>query len=458
MVRKRVSIKGIGATIFYDSDQPLLDLMERAAAHIQSNRGMLEEIDGVEDLGSYDLALPIDGETVSPSPDDQVEWRPDGPQSAEAEPLQGETTISDNDIGSTSPDHGSSSHPGSGEQSEPQAEQTQGATPPRTIDVPIQDEASDYVSSNSDEDAHGDAPFEPESEVLDHDRAIRSAPTVAPVRTTGNPLPANASRDVLASLLQWEQTDEVTFDDPISSELVGQVDTLYNRVATSMSTSVEPAKQAMDMLHEARGLLASGDLRDMHRAERQLNEVKMMLDRTERIGTWSQTYGWGLFIYEVLFILVLAAALMFERDIASLFGASVTPHAIGENLTDVPNAISSVYPSWNSMLWGGLGGAMAAMLSLRWHVAELNDFDRRYVVWYVVQPFSGMMLGGIIYLAMAIAVSVAGIISGAAADAQPGALARYWIPSLAACLAGFRQESVFKIVERLLPSFNLHSE
>ena len=226
MVRKRVSIKGIGATIFYDSDQPLLDLMERAAAHIQSNRGMLEEIDGVEDLGSYDLALPIDGETVSPSPDDQAVWHPDGLQSGEAEPRQDGTTISDTDIGSTSADYGSSSQPGSHEQSEPQVEQAQGARPPLTTDAPTEDEASDYVSSHSDEDTHGDAPYEPESEVLEYDRAISNASAVAPVRTRDNPLPVNASRDVLASLLQWEQTDELTFDDPISSELVGQVDTL----------------------------------------------------------------------------------------------------------------------------------------------------------------------------------------------------------------------------------------
>lgn len=458
MVRKRVSIKGIGATIFYDSDQPLLDLMERAVAQIQSHRGMIEENDGVEDLGSYDLALLRNGETVSLSPDDQEVWRPDEPQPVETEPGQGEKTISDTDIGSTSADYGSSSQPGSLGCPEPLVEQTQGASPSRKIDAPTQDEASDDVSSHSDEDAHRDAPSEPESEVLEHDRAISNAPTVAPVRSRGDPVPANASHDVLASLLQWEQTDELLIDDPISLELVGQVDTLYDRVATSMTTTVEPARQAMDMLHEARGLLASGDLSDMHMAERQLNEVKMILLRAERTGKWSQTYGWGLFIYEVLFILVLVAALMFERDIANWFGASVAPHSIGEKLIEVPKTISSFYPPWSSMLWGGLGGAVAAMFSLRWHVAELNDFDRRYLVWYIVQPFSGMMLGGIIYLAMAITISVAGIISGASADAQPGELASYWIPSLAAFLAGFRQESVFKMVERLLPSPDLDSE
>ena len=447
MVRKRVSIKGIGATIFYDSDQTLLDLMEKAAAQIRPNRGTIEEDDEVEDLGSYDLALLGDGETVSPSPDDQAVWRPDEPQSVEAKPRQGGKTIGDTDIGSTSADSESSSRSGSDRRPEPLVEKTQGTRPSRRTGAPTQDE-----------DAHSDAPPESESEVPEHDRALGNAPGVAPVQSHGDSVAVNASRDVLAGLLRWEQTDELTIDDPTSLELVGQVDILYDRVATSMSTRVEPARQAMDMLHEARGLLASGDLSDMHAAERQLNEVKMMLLRAERIGKWSQTYGWGLFIYEVLFVLVLVAALMFEWDIANWLGASVTPHAIGEKLTEVPKTISSVYPPWSSMLWGGLGGAVAAMFSLRWHVAELNDFDRRYTVWYVVQPFSGMMLGGIVYLAMAIAVAVAGVMSGASVDAQPGELASYWIPSLAACLAGFRQESVFKMVERLLPSFDPDSK
>jgi len=244
----------------------------------------------------------------------------------------------------------------------------------------------------------------------------------------------------------------LTMHDVTSMDLVDQVDALYDRVTAVMSTRVDTARQAMDILHETRGLLASGEPRDVHTAERKINEVKMMLRRAERTGRWAQTYGWALFVYEVLFILVFVAALVLDRDLARWLKGAVWAHATAAELAELPRTVSAVYAPWNCMLWGGLGGAIGAMFSLLWHASEVGDFDKQYTLWYVVQPFSGMVLGSLVYLAIAVAVAFAAAVSGASTSGQTLNMGGYWLPALAACLAGFRQKSVFRIVEKLLPT------
>jgi hypothetical protein len=455
MGRKRVSIKGIGATIFYDSDQPLLDLMQQAAAHIQPDQGVFDEYDGIEDLDSHDLALLANGEPVHASGDSRVVWDPEEESPIEPDTRQG---VGSTDTAADVPpfaDDESSSVPRSRVQP---ASSAPGATASYPNDSGFEDETPDESETHLDEEESEDDSFDPDVEVLDRDAGVGTASAVAAVQAISNSPQVRSRPDVLAGLLRWEQTDELTFDDPTTAELVRQVNVLYDRVAATMTTKVEMARQAMDLLQEARGLLASGEPSDVHAAERKLNEVKMMLLRVERIGQWSQTYGWGLFIYEIFFILVFLAALVYDRNIAAWFGGSAASGTTVDGLTQIPKAISAAYPPWSSMVWGGLGGAVAAIFSLQKHVAELSDFDRRYTVWYVVQPFSGMMLGSVVYLAMVITLGIAGLMSGAPGDAQPGELASYWIPSLVACLAGFRQKYVFAIVEKLLPSAAEDSE
>ena len=451
MARKRVSIKGIGATIFYDSEQPLLDLMRRATAQMQNEEGMFEGYEGVEDLGPHDLAFLDDVEIVQESPDAHTAWASEEPAPGEGEVRRDEVASDVNDDDKPVKNGKTSTSSASGGQA---VEETLTRGTSRRAGKAKDDEPSDDVWVDSAEDASEDVDLGPDVEEFEPNTTAGSIPGTRAVQSRSGSARVTSRPDVLAGLLRWEQTDELTYDDPAALALIAQVDVLYDRVAISMSTNIDAARVAMDLLHEARGLLASGEPSDLHAAERRLNEVKARLHQVERVGRWSQTYGWGLFIYEIAFILLFLAALVYDRNLASLLSSSGSSALSGgaEGLSQIPRAISAAFPPWSSMLWGGLGGAVAAIFSLQRHVAELSDFDRRYTVWYLIQPFSGMMLGGVVYLAMVILLGLAGLMSGASSDARPGELATYWIPSLVACLAGFRQKYAFDIVEKFLPS------
>ena len=101
-------------------------------------------------------------------------------------------------------------------------------------------------------------------------------------------------------------------------------------------------------------------------------------------------------------------------------------------------------------MWGGIGGAVGALYSLWWHVADRQDFDRQFVLWYIVQPIMGMVLGGIIYLAIASGFLV---LQATPAPASPGNVGSWLMPSLVACVAGFRQNFVYEVLNRVIAAF-----
>ena len=59
---------------------------------------------------------------------------------------------------------------------------------------------------------------------------------------------------------------------------------------------------------------------------------------------------------------------------------------------------NDVFPFWNTLMWGGIGGIVGALYALWWHVSEQQDFDRQYLMWYLVQPVMGLALGGTAFL------------------------------------------------------------
>lgn len=100
-------------------------------------------------------------------------------------------------------------------------------------------------------------------------------------------------------------------------------------------------------------------------------------------------------------------------------------------------------------MWGGIGGAVGALYSLWWHVADRQDFDRQYLMWYIVQPIMGMVLGGIIYLAIAAGF----LVLQATPAVGPTNIGSWLMPSLLACLAGFRQNFVYEVLDRIMAAF-----
>ena len=112
-------------------------------------------------------------------------------------------------------------------------------------------------------------------------------------------------------------------------------------------------------------------------------------------------------------------------------------------------AILNIYPILNTMMWGAIGGVVGALYSLWWHISEQQDFDRHYLMWYLVQPMLGLVLGGIVFLLMAGGFL---LLQVNLQDPDASTAARL-LPYLTAVLAGFRQNFVYEQFNRLISLF-----
>ena len=131
-----------------------------------------------------------------------------------------------------------------------------------------------------------------------------------------------------------------------------------------------------------------------------------------------------------------------------IFAGPLTTLITGSDRVTGP-ALLNVYPIINTMIWGGIGGIVGALYTLWWHISREQDFDRNYLMWYMVQPLMGLVLGGIIFLIMAGGFL---IINVNLTDDTASTGARL-LPYLAAVLAGFRQNFIYEQFDRLIALF-----
>ena len=219
--------------------------------------------------------------------------------------------------------------------------------------------------------------------------------------------------------------------------LSAEVDLLYAQMTREMGGRREPFDAVADLLQKARAALLRGPA-GVAEAEKLVRQAQGLLRLKEDQRRWAASYGAGILGYEMLFFLCFAGLLAFDRPLAAWVGV----------LTNVAGAMSmrDILPFWDPMIWGGIGGVLGALYSLHWHVAELQDFDRQYNMWYVVQPIMGAMLGALIY-----ALFLAGLL----ALRSPIPPASAWLPSALACLAAFRQKFILELLDKLVEILGL---
>lgn len=251
------------------------------------------------------------------------------------------------------------------------------------------------------------------------------------------------SADLKSATPDQESTARTWLGDDLRRAMLEEIGALYERVVNTSGAHLEMAERAMDQLSTARDLLLLGSAGDFNLAERRVNEAKLILNRIDQSRSWSNTYGWGLLLYELVLFAGLVMAIIFDRGLAQWFGVLTGSGAATPSM-------SVIFPPWSTMLWGGIGGIVGALYSLHWHVAELQDFDRQYSFWYIVQPIMGLILGGIIHLVIVTGMLALVPVAGAGDSAKVAASAVNWFPSLLACLAGFRQKFAYELMDNIM--------
>jgi hypothetical protein len=222
-----------------------------------------------------------------------------------------------------------------------------------------------------------------------------------------------------------------------------EIMSLYERVADELSDSKDDAAFALKTLREAQDIVIE-DISQYDEALYRVAVVKTMLVRKHNLRRWSYTWGMFVFFYAVVWLLLFIAGIEFV-DLS--------------DVTDVGQGAAALRSAWISALAGGIGGVMAILYSLSWRVAIKHEFDRQYVMKYLVQPVMGFVLGAVIFF-----ITSAGFLlfssspvgsTGSDAEAFIGGPQLVAFQILLGFIAGFRQRVVYfmldRIVQRLSP-------
>ena len=243
--------------------------------------------------------------------------------------------------------------------------------------------------------------------------------------------PATLSREEILSRISKERFDQ----------LEQEIDELYNTVPSVLVGSKSNVDEALTALRDARELLWTSPERLVD-AEYKVKYVRVLLERSKLSESWGRTYGRRILVYQLAWLILFMGGFLYielaQGNIAAWVAAVIGPAGA--------TYASLLTPFLTSLMWGGIGGVVGALYSLWWHVSEVQDFDKRYTMWYLVQPIMGFVLGGIVYLIIGTGFLA---LQGTVPNAE-SAIGVQLFPALVAVLGGFRQKFVYELLERII--------
>lgn len=211
-----------------------------------------------------------------------------------------------------------------------------------------------------------------------------------------------------------------------------EIERLYEVVSTELSDNNEDVSFALKALSEAQDIILE-DIRQYDEALYRVALVKTMLVRRRNLKQWS--YSWGLFVfaYAVFWLVLFVLAIVFTGNINTAVG----------NFAGESGGLAAGRSAWYSALAGGIGGIIGILYSLYWRVAVKQNFDRQYIMYYLVQPIMGFMLGAVTHL-----IITAGFLTFNAAGAT--SQITVILQMVIGFIAGFRQRVVYEMIDRIV--------
>jgi hypothetical protein len=220
-----------------------------------------------------------------------------------------------------------------------------------------------------------------------------------------------------------------------------EIDKLYEKVVELMSGEDE-ARVAFDALRKARQMLLL-EPEQVAEVEYLVNRIRSMLTRVEQSATWGPYYGPRILAYQVVWLALLGVFALVTTVPGTGFARWIAYWIGVEQASATVNLITLLL---STLAWGGIGGVTGALWSLHYHVSILRDFDKAENLWYIEQPILGMVLGGIVYLIMAAGFLVVQV----DLTTPEAALGAKLLPAAVAVVAGFRQNLVLDLVDRVV--------
>lgn len=218
-------------------------------------------------------------------------------------------------------------------------------------------------------------------------------------------------------------------------KLDDEIMTLYDDVAHELSDSKDDVAFALKTLREAQEIVIE-DISDYDDALYRVSVVRTMLVRKKNLRNWSYTWGMVVFAYAIVWLALFVIGVMY-----------IDP----SNVTGMSEGAAALRSAWLSSLAGGIGGTIAILYSLSWRVAIKHEFDRQYIMKYLVQPIMGFVLGAVIFF-----ITSAGFLLFNPPAASEGAEAFIGGPQMIAFqlllgfIAGFRHRVVYYLIDRIV--------
>jgi hypothetical protein len=163
--------------------------------------------------------------------------------------------------------------------------------------------------------------------------------------------------------------------------LAQQITTLYERVSKELATIPAKSAQAMEWLTEAR-IITQGRPSDYPIAELRVVQTQTLLEQCQQSQEAIRKSGVALIsvniLWLILFMIVLPLLMVMEFPTFSLL------------------FIADRFPGWVCVLAGGIGGSLAALVSLG-HAASRREYNPNDAINYYFNAPKGAILGGITY-------------------------------------------------------------
>lgn len=219
-----------------------------------------------------------------------------------------------------------------------------------------------------------------------------------------------------------------------------QADKLQHQVTEEIH-NLKLANAHLARIQNARNYLLAGE-GNYEEAARSLAEVEHRLVFNKRVMAQTRERAPILFAYQLLWLIAIGYFVWIMN-----YGA----------LADLGNlmiiGVVSVYQFLSSLAWGALGAVVGGIYALWKHVSDLQDFDSQYTLWYITNPILGVVLGAFVFLV--IQAGFFSMTSGVNTD-QP--IQSAMIIYVLAWIAGFKQNVVYQIVQRILDVFQVNEK
>ncbi len=212
-----------------------------------------------------------------------------------------------------------------------------------------------------------------------------------------------------------------------------EIERLYEVVATELSDNSDDVSFALKVLNEAQDIVLE-DIRQYDEALYRVAMVKTMLARRRNLKRWSYTWGTFVFFYAVFWLILFITGIVLTGNIDAFIRSFA-----GES-----EGLAAVSTAWYSALAGGIGGVMGILYSLYWRVAIKQNFDRQYMMYYLVQPIMGFILGAVTHLIIA-----AGFLFANNTDGATSTITTV-VQMVIGFIAGFRQRLVYLMIDKLV--------